>query len=164
MGTELKEKEKTGSDLALFRPGRLASMVDDMERMMEGLMGRGPRWMPAFKWPPEFEMGYPSVDVFEDADKVTVKAELPGMGKDDVEVNVSDGVITISGEKKKEEKVEKKDYYRLERSYGSFSRTVRLPSEIQSDKAEARFKDGVLEVTLPKTEQAKKKEVKVEIR
>jgi len=83
------------------------------------------------------------------------------MSKDDIDVKVTDDFITISGEKKKEEKVEKKNYYRMERSYGSFTRSLRLPTEVQTEKATAKFKDGVLEVRIPKTEEAKKKEKKV---
>jgi HSP20 family protein len=92
-----------------------------------------------------------------------MKSEMPGMSKEDVEVNLTDDTITISGTKKKEEKVEKKDYYHLERSFGSFKRSFALPSEVQSDKAKASFKDGVLEVTIPKSEEAKKKEKKLKI-
>ncbi|MBI5049382.1 MAG: Hsp20/alpha crystallin family protein, partial [Nitrospirae bacterium] len=77
--------------------------------------------------------------------------------------NLTENAITISGEKKKEEKVEKKDYYHFERSYGSFSRTFTLPAEVQTDKAKASFKKGVLEVRIPKTEEAKKKVKKVAI-
>jgi HSP20 family molecular chaperone IbpA len=103
------------------------------------------------------------VDIFEDGNDVVVKAELPGMKKEDIDVNISDDVITISGEKKSEEKVEKKDYYRLERSYGSFTRTLRLPAETQTDKAKASFKDGILEVRMPKTEAALQKTKKISI-
>jgi len=85
------------------------------------------------------------------------------MTKKDIEVNISDDTITLSGEKKKEEKVEKKNYYHLERSYGSFSRSFRLPTDVQTDKAKASFKNGVLEIRIPKTEEAKKKTKKITI-
>ena len=109
---------------------------------------------------PEFS---PSVDIFEEGNEVIIKAELPGMNKDDIDVNISDDVITISGEKKSEERVEKKDYFRIERSHGSFSRSMTLPSEIQTDKVKAVFKDGVLEVRIPKSESAIQKVKKVKI-
>jgi HSP20 family protein len=112
---------------------------------------------------PEIEEVSPSVDVFEERDEVVVKAELPGMSKEDIDVKVTDDVVTISGEKKKEEKIEKKNYYRIERSYGSFTRSFRLPTEVQTEKASAKFKEGVLEIRIPKTEEAKKKEKKVSI-
>jgi HSP20 family protein len=103
----------------------------------------------------------PSMDIFEEGDKIVVKAEIPGMKKEDIEVTVTDHTMRISGEKKREDKVEKKNYYWEERSYGSFSRSFQLPSEVQTDKVEAKFKDGILEVRIPKTEEAKKKEKKI---
>jgi HSP20 family protein len=105
----------------------------------------------------------PDVDIFEDGGDVVVKAELPGIKKDDLEVTLTDDTITISGEKKKEEKIQKKGYYKLERSYGSFCRTFSLPAEIQADKVKSTFKDGVLEVRMPKSEKTKSKEVKVKV-
>ncbi len=105
----------------------------------------------------------PDVDIFESDGDVVLKAELPGMKKEDIEVTLSDGTITISGEKKQEEEVKKKDYYKVERSYGSFCRTFSLPAEVKADKVKSTFKDGVLEVRMPKSEEAKSKEVKVTI-
>ena len=122
----------------------------------------GPSWLPRVKFP---EMGVmsPDVDIFEDGNDVVVKAEMPGMKKENIDVNLTNDMITVSGEKKKEEKVEKKDYYRVERSYGSFTRSFRLPKEVQSDKAKATFKDGVLELRVPKTAEAISKEKKIPI-
>lgn len=111
----------------------------------------------------EVELVSPPVDIYEEGDDLVIKAELPGINKEDMEVKISDDYLTISGEKKKEEKVEKKDYYRYERSYGSFSRTLRLPIDVQTDKAKAKFEEGVLEIRIPKTEEAKKKERKLKI-
>ena len=103
------------------------------------------------------------MDLYEEKDEIVVKAELPGMEKDNIEVNLSDDRLTIKGEKKKEEEIKKENYYRSERSYGSFVRTLELPGEVQADKVKANFKNGVLEIRLPKTEQAKKKETKVRV-
>ena len=105
----------------------------------------------------------PHIDIYEEGKEVVVKAELPGMNKADIDVNISDDVITISGEKKAEEKVEKKNYYRVERSYGSFTRKLRLPAAIVSDKAKATFKEGVLEIRIPKTVEAQAKQKKVQV-
>ncbi|MDH5769077.1 MAG: Hsp20/alpha crystallin family protein [Nitrospirota bacterium] len=144
------------------------SVFEQMDRLFEDFFGRrfSPWWpsvkWPEIKWPTDVEV-HPSVDIFENKDEVIVKAELPGIAKEDVNVNITENTITLSGEKKKEEKVEKKDYYRLERSYGSFSRSFRLPSDVQTEKAKATFKDGLLEIRVPKTEEAKKKQVKVKI-
>jgi HSP20 family protein len=103
----------------------------------------------------------PLVDIFDEKGDVVIKAELPGINKEGIDVTLTDETITISGEKKKEEEVKKKDYCRWECSYGSFCRTFSLPSEVQTDKVKTRMKDGVLEVRIPKTEEAKKKEAKV---
>jgi len=161
-GTEPAKKEP----MEIMKPQKgLVSPIEEMERWFEEAFRRpffAPSWMPKFKLP-EFGMSYPMVDIFEDGNDVVVKAELPGMKKEDIDVNISDDVITISGEKKSEEKVEKKEYYRLERSYGSFTRTLRLPAETQTDKAKASFKDGILEVRMPKTEAALQKTKKISI-
>jgi len=109
------------------------------------------------------EIGAPAVDVFEEKDDIVVKAELPGIEKDNIEVNLTDHHLTIKGEKKKEEEVKDERYYRSERSYGSFMRTVELPKDVHADKVKASFKNGILEVRLPKTEDAKAKEIKVRV-
>jgi HSP20 family protein len=106
----------------------------------------------------------PRVDVTEDNENLYVEADLPGVEKKDVKVSVVGDVLTISGEKKKESRDENKNYYRLERTSGSFSRSFTLPAEIHADKIAAEFKDGVLKVTLPKTEEAKIVERQIEIK
>jgi len=105
----------------------------------------------------------PAVDIFEDGGDLVLKAELPGIKKEDIDITLTDGSITISGEKKKESEIKKKDYYKWESSYGSFCRTFALPTEVQGEKAKSTYKDGVLEVRLPKTEKAKSHEVKVKV-
>jgi HSP20 family protein len=93
----------------------------------------------------------PSVDIFEEGNDLVLKAELPGMTKDDVKITISENMITLSGEKKHEEKVEKKEYQWSECSYGSFTRSFRLPDNVKGDEAKAEFHDGVLKVRIPKT-------------
>lgn len=159
--------KKESKDLVKAEPVRQLSPFEEMEKRFEEFFRRpfsllGPSWLPRLRMP-ELEELSPTVDIFEDAGDVVVKAELPGMKKDEIDVKLTEGAITISGEKKKEEKVEKKNYYRLERSFGSFSRSFNLPAEVQTDKARAQFKDGILEVRIPKTEEAKQKEKKVAI-
>ncbi|MBM4141616.1 MAG: Hsp20/alpha crystallin family protein [Nitrospira sp.] len=159
--------KKTSKEIAKAEPTKALSSFEEMERWFDDFFRRPfslmrTSWFPRFRFP-EIEEVTPTVDVFEEGDNVVVKAELPGMGKEDIDVKVTDDIITISGEKKKEEKVEKKNYYRIERSHGSFTRSLRLPAEVQTEKATAKFKDGVLEVKIPKTEEAKKKEKKVTI-
>ena len=162
---EEKTKKTVKRELESYRPmgwlspfERMDDMFDELIRRPFGrhLLNRFPRTMD------EIALS-PSVDIFEEKDDVVLKTELPGMTKDDIEINLTDDMITLSGEKKHEEKIEEKNYYRCERSYGSFKRSFDLPAEVQSDKAKASFKNGVLEVRIPKTEEARKKAVKIKI-
>ena len=105
----------------------------------------------------------PTVDISETNNKYVVTAELPGLSKDEVKVNYEDGVLTIHGEKKQEKEEKGETFHRVERSYGNFERSFRLPAHIQAEKAEATFKNGVLILALPKTEQARPKEIPIRI-
>ena len=106
----------------------------------------------------------PSIDIVENDKDIRISAELPGMEEKDIDVSLSRDSLTIKGEKKEEKEDKGKGYYRMERSYGSFSRTLPLPSEIDQDKVKATFKKGVLTVTLPKTEKAIKETKKIDIK
>lgn len=108
-----------------------------------------------------FEGWTPAVDVYEDKDKITVRAELPGMKKEDIEVTVVGETLTISGERKHEEEKKEGEVYRSERYLGRFQRSVILPTEVDPNKVQATYKDGVLTVTLPKSEQAKRKQIEI---
>jgi len=137
----------------------------EMDRMMADFFGHRMRpWWPE-RWfrTNEVEVAAPAVDVFEEKDDIVVKAELPGMDKENIEVNLADHTLTIKGEKKKEEEVKEENYYRSERSYGTFLRTVELPKDVPAEKVKACFKNGILEVRMPKTEEAKAKDVKVKV-
>lgn len=103
----------------------------------------------------------PAVDICETESEFSAIAELPGMTKDDIEVSVEDNVLTISGERKLEKETEKDTFHRVERSYGTFTRAFSLPSHVDATKVKASFKDGVLTVTMPKTEKSKGRKVKV---
>jgi HSP20 family protein len=105
----------------------------------------------------------PAVDVFENDDKVVIKSELPGLSEKDIEVDILGDTLTIKGEKKKEDEKKDRHFHRLERVYGSFHRSVTLPSEVASEKAKASFKNGVLEIEVPKKEEAKPKQVKISV-
>ncbi|MDQ5987728.1 MAG: Spore protein SP21 [Syntrophus sp. SKADARSKE-3] len=106
----------------------------------------------------------PSLDVTEDDKALTVKVDLPGLDEKDIDIQLTDGCLTIKGEKKEEKEEKSKDYYHLERTYGAFHREVSLPEGIDSGKAEAKFTKGVLEISLPKTEEVKAKGKKIEIK
>lgn len=161
---EKKELVKVEPTKALTPFHEMERRFQEMEKRFEDFFRRPfsltPSWLPRLRVP-EIEGISPSVDVLTEGDDVLVKAELPGMKKEDIDISLTEDTITISGEKRKEEKVEKKDYYSLERSYGSFKRSFSLPAEVETEKASAKFKDGVLEIRIPKTEEAKKKENKV---
>ena len=161
-----KTKEKETKAITPSRPFMdLTRWERDMDRMMEDFFGRRfrPWWPERWSRTNELDVRAPSVDVFEEKDDIVVKAEIPGMDKDNIEVNLTDHTLTIKGEKKKEEEVKEENYYRSERSYGSFFRTLELPKDVYADKVKATFKNGVLEVRMPKTEEAKTKEIKVKV-
>lgn len=104
---------------------------------------------------------YPSADISEGKDAYTVKIELPGVTKEDVKITLQENVLTIQGEKKQEKETKETNFHRLERSFGSFSRSFRLPSLIKADKIDANYKDGVLTIVMPKSEEAKSKEIEI---
>ncbi len=106
----------------------------------------------------------PAVDVVEHDDSFVIEAELPGMNKDDIKISVTNDILTIRGEKKIEKEDKKKNYHRTERSYGSFTRSFSLPGNIKSDKVDAEFKNGVLMVSVPKSEEAKPKQIDVKVK
>jgi HSP20 family protein len=109
----------------------------------------------------EAESFLPSVDVIDRDDEVVVRAAIPGYKKEDIEISVSDSMLTIKGETKTEAKEEKGDYYRCEISQGSFSRMVELPASVDDAKAKATMKDGMLELTLPKIEKSKRHTISI---
>jgi HSP20 family protein len=156
------EKSKETRELAPFSD--LTRWEREMERMMDNFFDRRMRqWWPENWLGAQRSMNAPALDVYEEKDDLVVKAELPGFDKDNVQVNLSDHTLVIKGEKKKEEETKKENYYRSERSYGTFVRTLRLPKDVQGDKVKATFKNGLLEIRMPKTEEAKAKEIKVKV-
>jgi len=137
--------------------GRLTNLREEIDRLFEAPLAelaRGSQLLSG--WTPAF-------DIFEDKDNVTVKAELPGMKREDIDVQLHDGSLSISGERKSENKHEDAEVYRAERFFGRFQRTVTLPTPVAGDKVKAQYKDGVLTVTLPKTEEAKPKQIDINV-
>jgi HSP20 family protein len=105
----------------------------------------------------------PTVDIAETESEIVVTAELPGVKQEDVDVTVTNDVLTIKGEKKDEKEIKKENYHRIERSYGSFHRSIGLPTGVKGKEAKAICKDGVLKVTIPKAEEAKPKQIKINV-
>ncbi|MBI3775284.1 MAG: Hsp20/alpha crystallin family protein [Gammaproteobacteria bacterium] len=148
-------------------PLRLVDPFTEIERIFEGFFPRGrsrpSRW-DLLNWPGTAELAAksPRVDVIERDAEVLVRAELPGVEKDKLDISLTDDTVTIKATTGHEEKEEKGDYYRCEISRGEFVRTLTLPAAVNTDKAKASFKNGILELTLPKMEQAKRRNIKVE--
>jgi HSP20 family protein len=142
-----------------WRPFRdVVSIQDEMNRLFDDFFGR-----PVLKTDWTEGVWSPTVDVSEDKDNVILRAEMPGMSKEDVNISIQDNVLTLKGEKKQEKEEKDKSYHRIERSYGSFCRSFQFPTSVKSDKVKASYKDGVLSVTLPKTEEVKPKEIPIGI-
>lgn len=140
----------------------LEDMRKDIERMFEEFFEPFPRRRR--RWWSREGMVVPNIDVYDKKGEVVVKAELPGVEKDNIDITITKDTLTIKGEIKKDEEVKEEDYYAREISYGSFARTIALPMEVDSEKAKATFKNGILEIVLPKKEEAKPKEIKVEVK
>ena len=104
----------------------------------------------------------PAVDIIQEGDRYLVKADLPGMKKDEIEITLNGDTLTISGEKKNAKETKDDSYYRSERYYGKFSRSLVLPSTVDANKIEAAYKDGVLSVTLPRSEEARPRQIKIQ--
>ena len=162
-----EEKKESKQELQKAEPKRALSPFEEMDRLFEDYFSRG--WMRPFRWEwpslgelaKPFEGKMPKVDVIERDDEVVVKAELPGVDKKDLDVSVTENSVTIKGTTSHEEKEEKGDYYRCEISRGAYARTVALPSYVDADKAKANFKDGVLELKLPKVEKSKRRSIEI---
>lgn len=137
--------------------GRLTNLRDEIDRLFEAPLTELARssqllsgWTPAF-------------DVYEDKDNVYVRAELPGMRKEDIDLSLHNGSLSISGERKQDQRFEEAEIYRSERFFGRFQRTIMLPTPVAVDRIKAQYKDGILNVTLPKAEEAKPKHIDVSV-
>jgi HSP20 family protein len=135
---------------------QLTGLRDEIDRLFESPLADWTRSSRVFSgWSP-------ALDLHEDADKFTVTVELPGMKKDEIDISLHDGGLSISGERKTDNKFENAGVYRSERYVGRFQRTVQLPARVAADRVSAQYKDGVLTVTLPKSEEAKPKQITVQ--
>ncbi len=132
----------------------LRGLQDDMTRLFVGMA-------PAGRDESAFGAWQPSVDIFEDKDKLVLEAELPGMTRDDFDLTVENNVITLSGERKFEKRTDGENYHRVERSYGNFSRSFTLPQTVNTENVKAEFRDGILHVSLPKREETKARKIEV---
>jgi|SRR5690348_1475120 len=137
--------------------GRLTNLRDEIDRLFEAPLAELARssqllsgWTPAF-------------DVYEDKDNFYVRAELPGMRKEDIDLSMHNGSLSVSGERKSDEKLKGVEVYRAERFFGRFQRTITLPRQVAVEKIKAQYQDGILSITLPKAEEAKPKHIDVKV-
>lgn len=155
--------KKESRELAKAEPVSRFAVTWDIDRWFEDFFRRPfPAVTPRFAF--EEAEFTPAIDIYEEENDVVVKAELPGMKKEDIDIRLDGDTITIAGDKKAERKSERKGFYRYESSYGSFCRTMALPTDVQYDKVKAEFKDGILEIRMPKTEEARERGIKIPIR
>lgn len=165
MAKDVKETKPAVRGRTEMEPWRISNVERMFEDWLEDFWSRPfPRlWRPGFGQIRALSLAAPALDVYEQKDDLIVKAEIPGLSKEEIEISLEGHTLTIKGEKKKEEEVKEEDYYHSERTYGAFSRSIELPVAVQTDKVNASFKNGVLEIRLPKTEEAKKNVVKVKV-
>jgi HSP20 family protein len=165
MAKELKDIKPVVRRRAEIEPRRFSDVERIFEDWFENFWSRpSPRlWRPDFWRSRGLSFETPALDVYEEKDDLIVKAEIPGLAKDEIDISLDGNTLMIKGEKKKEEEIKEEDYYRCERTFGSFLRSIELPMDIKTDKVNASFKNGVLEIRLPKAEEAKKNVVKVKV-
>ncbi len=134
---------------------RFSSLRDEMDRLFD------------FAWPSRdsglFSGWSPSLDVHDEKDNFVVHVELPGMKKEDIDISLHDGVLSVSGERKHEHENKEGEVFRSERYFGKFQRSVTLPARVDATKVKASYKDGVLSIDLPKAEDAKPKQITVDV-
>jgi HSP20 family protein len=144
---------------------RIASLRDEVDNLFNLTFGRllqspqdsGPGTQLLEGW-------FPAVDLFEDKESLVVRAEVPGMKKEDIEISLHDGYLTVSGERKQDQTYAAAETYRSERWLGRFQRTISLPCQVDADKIKAAYTDGILTVTLPKAEEAKPKQIPITVK
>jgi len=137
----------------------LLSIQDRMNRLFEQTLSRSQaeEGITASTWSP-------AVDIYETPETIIMKADLPGLSREDIEIQIRDNTLTLRGERRFAKDVQQENYLRIERAYGAFQRSFTLPATVQQDKIRAVFRDGVLELTLPKAEEAKPKKIAIEVR
>ncbi len=144
--------------MAIVRWDPFRDLMNIQERVNRLLSDAPARW--------GSEEGYgawiPPVDIFERGESLVLRAEVPGVKSEDVDVRVENGVLTLQGQRTREEEIEERNAFRLERQFGAFTRSFSLPTTVDAAKIGAKLKDGILEITLPKAEEAKPKKVRIQ--
>ncbi len=141
----------------------IEEMRRDMERLFEEFFEPVRRRRRYWGRTTEEGVIVPNIELYDRKGEIVVRAEIPGVDKKDIDLTITENALTIKGEVKRQEEVKEEDFYAAEIRYGSFSRTIPLPVEVDSEQARATYKNGILEIVLPKKEEAKPKEIKVEV-
>ncbi|MBF0557851.1 MAG: Hsp20/alpha crystallin family protein [Nitrospirae bacterium] len=141
----------------------LEEMRRDMDRLFDEFFSPGPRRRRTWGEKPEEGTIVPNVEIYDRTNEIVLRAELPGVKKEDIDLSISKDSVTLKGQLKKDEDVKPEAYYLSEIGYGSFARSVGLPVEVDSEKAKASLKNGFLELVLPKREESKPKEIRIEV-
>ena len=141
----------------------LEEMRRDMDRLFDEIFSPGPRRRRTWGDSTETGLIVPNIELYDKTNEIVFRANLPGVKKEDIELSITKDSLTIKGEIRKDEEAKSESCYVSEICYGGFSRTVALPVEVDSEKAKATFQNGVLEVVIPKQEEAKPKEIKIEV-
>jgi len=147
--------------LVRWRPTRdLMSMQDEMNRIFDRFFSRD-------VWSDDEDINrydwHPTVDVSENKDEYLLNVDLPGLSKEDIHITFTNGILKLEGERKKEKEEKESNYHRVERVFGKFCRTFQIPNRVKSEKISADFKDGILSIRLPKSEEVKPKEIEVKV-
>ena len=142
-------------------PGTLIRPADRFARMLEHTLGRD-LYQPFFGDEVSTRTWMPPVDIRETEEALVVYAEVPGLDKGDIRITLENNLLTLSGERKFDTEVKENEWHRIERAYGSFSRSFRLPTNVASDRVSAVFKNGILEITVPKADEAKPRQIEIQ--
>ena len=157
--------KEVSKELETIKPVHMMTPFEEMERMFEESFPR--QWMRGWSWPlmggmsRSSRMMAPRVDLIDRDDEVLLRAEVPGVHKEDLDISVTENTLTLHGSNNKEKKTEDGDYYCHEIAQGEFSRTVSLPGMVDTDKARAKFTDGLVEITIPKLSKSKRRHIPI---
>jgi HSP20 family protein len=161
----MSKNDKDSRELAPWQAfSELSRWEREMERLFENFFARRMAAPATGSLSPLFGSNLPALDLYEDNSELVAKVELPGLDKDDIDISISDHTLTVRAEKKQEEEIKRENYYRVERSRGAMRRTIDLPTDVEADQVKASYKDGVLEIRMPRsqTEQEKQKRIQIQ--
>jgi HSP20 family protein len=142
------------NQISRWSPSQLATAREPLFRLFDTFLNENGEDLATRTWTPP-------VDIQETDDSYRIQVELPGLSKEDIQITLENNVLRLTGERKFEKDIKKENYHRIERTYGTFSRSFALPSQVSSDKVEAKFENGVLSIVVPKAEQAKPRHITV---